>query len=127
MKNSRIVVTVLIALFLICSVGTSSFAANSNYASSKIDTASRIATYGQAKEIYSKATGELIGYVSIEYTKDIVNGRPQFGVVSASTVYFDYYHGDAVIYGFTGDYVYVRANYNKLGLDVGYREFTFLP
>ncbi|MCA1294892.1 hypothetical protein LBW89_17915 [Paenibacillus sp. alder61] len=129
MKKSKLFISALITVIFVCSMGTAAFASNSDYSTPKIAAATSSSSYIQSKEVYSKITGELIGYVDLTYTKFTnASGRPQFDVVQASVVFTrDYYRGNCEITKATGDVVVVKVNYNNLGIDVGYQTYSFLP
>jgi len=129
MKKNKTVVTLLLAIVLMLSFGSSSFAAVPTIQSKQtnLTTASSSTLWIQTKEIVSKNTGEVIGYASLEYTKKTVGGRPQFDVVSIGISFLDYYRGSHTVENATGDLITLEISYMNPFLDSGKTRISFTP
>jgi len=129
MKKSKAIITLLLAVVLMLSFGTSSFAAGPAINSKEKGPVSTFSSplYAQSKEIVSKITGEVIGYAGIEYTLKTAGGRPQFDVVSIDISFINYYRGSYTVEVATGDAITLEISYANPFFDSGKTRISFMP
>lgn len=85
-------------------------------------------TQTQTKNIVSKATGQVIGTLTLHYQTQIIGGRPQF-LYDTCAVTFNFtswYRGNVNLNSFTGDYIEFKVDYAQF-IDSGYTYIGFTP
>lgn len=130
MKIKKVLFSTITALTLVGSIGTNAFASEIKPAE-KLNvqnvTASS-AQYVNVKPAISKITGKTVANITLYYTKKIVNGRPQFDVISFQKTSVGDFSTNAYIESASGDQVTIHVDYNEYGIiDVGYTTVTFMP
>jgi hypothetical protein len=86
------------------------------------------ATQTQTKNIVSKATGQVIGTLTLHYQTQIIGGRPQF-IYDKCAITFSFtswYRGNVYLNSFTGDYIEFKVDYAQF-IDSGYTYIGFTP